>query len=315
MFQRVFVTCALLLGAGGVSGCNLNKFAADQTAEVAEAGSIGINGFWDYELAGLATPGAIVQAEALLAVSPDNEKLLIGLARAYVAYTYGWVQDEWERVDEAGDFARADVLEARVKRFYERTTTLGLRALRAHDGPGKLDATLASGNVERVRAYVRETFDDQGDVAPLYWAGLGWGSAIANSGGDMTALANAPLARALLERSVELDPTYADAGGLGILASVEALFPALFGGNLAKGKAMFERAIEISKRRNHLLLVGYAKNYAVNAQDRALFVALLQEVLEAPDQGSDIRLSNKVARHRAERYIQRVDAWFDPVSE
>jgi len=312
MFERVIVACVGLASLTGIAGCNLNQFAADQTGEIAEAGSIGINGQWDYELAGLATPGAIVQGEALLSVSPDNEKLIIGLARAYVAYTYGWVQDEWERADEAGDFERADALEARVRLLYQRTTALALRALRKHDENGKLDETLKSGKLDLVKAYLSETFTDQADVPALYWAGLGWGSAIANAGGDVRQVADAPIARAVLERSVELDPSYADAGGLGILASVEGMFPELFGGDLKKAKAMFERAIEISKRRNHLLLLGYAKNYAVNAQDRELFVKLVREVLDAPDQGSDIRLSNKVARHRAERYIQRVDVWFDP---
>ena len=98
------------------------------------------------------------------------------------------------------------------------------------------------------------------------------------------------------------------AAGLLNMAMREARKPE----NQRKAKELFERAIAISKRRNHLLLLGYAKNYAVNAQDRELFIKLVTEVLEAPDQGSDIRLSNKVARHRAERYIQRVDAWFDP---
>ena len=312
MFERVLVSGALLLSVSGAAGCNLNKIAADQTAEIAEAGAIGINGFWDYQIAGLATPGAIVQGEALLSVSPDNEKLAIGLARAYVAYTYGWVQDDWERADEAGDFERADALEARVRLLYQRTTALGLRVLRKHDGPGQLDEKLKSGKVEIVRAYLKDTFTDQDDVPALYWAGLGWGSSIANAGGDVGQVADAPIARALIERSVELDPSYADAGGLGILASVEAMFPQLFGGDLKKAKALFERAIAISKRRNHLILLGYAKNYAVNAQDRELFVQLVTEVLEAPDQGSDIRLSNKVARHRAERYIRHVDDWFDP---
>ncbi len=312
MFQRVSVACFGLASLSFIAGCNLNQFAADQTAEIAEAGSLGINGQWDYELAGRATPGAIMQGEALLSVSPNNEKMLIGLARAYVAYTYGWVQDEWERADEAGDFERADKLEARIRLLYQRTTNLALRVLRMHDGPGKLDETLKSGKLELVETYLHENFADQEDVPALYWAGLGWGSAIANAGGDVRQVANAPLARAVIERSVELDPSYADAGGLGILASVEGMFPELFGGNLKKAKVMFERAIEISKRRNHLLLLGYAKNYAVNAQDRELFLKLVREVLDAPDQGSDIRLSNKVARHRAERYIQRVDVWFDP---
>lgn len=312
MFQRVFVACALLLGVGSNAGCNLNKFAADQTGNIAQAGSDGVNGQWDYELAGIATPSAIMQGEALLSVSPDNETLLIGLARAYVAYSYGWVQDEWERADEAGDFERADHLEARVRLLYQRTTALALRALRQHDGPGKLDEKLKTGKVEIVRAYLHDTFTGQDDVPALYWAGLGWGSSIANAGGDVRELADAPIARAVLERSVELDPSYADAGGLGILASIEGMFPELFGGDLNKAKEMFERAISISKRRNHLLLLGYAKNYAVNAQDKELFISLVREVLDAPDQGTDLRLSNKVARHRAERYIQRVDTWFDP---
>ncbi len=312
MFERVLWSGALLLSMSGLAGCNLNKLAADQTAEIAEAGSLGINGFWDYEMAGLATPGAILQGEAMLSVSPDNEKLALGLARAYVAYTYGWVQDEWERADQAGDFERADALEARVRLLYQRTTNLALRVMRAHDDEGKLDEKLKTGKADVLRAYLQENFTDQEDVPGLYWAGLGWGSSIANAGGDMAQVADAPLARVILERSVELDPTYADAGGLGILASVEAMFPQLFGGDLSKAKALFERAITISKRRNHLILLGYAKNYAVNAQDRALFIQLVNEVLEAPDQGSDIRLSNKVARHRAERYIQHVDDWFDP---
>jgi tetratricopeptide (TPR) repeat protein len=296
-------------------GCDVNRIAADQTAKVAAAGADGVNGFWDYEVAGMAMPGAIMQSEVLVKVSPNNEALLLGLARTYVAYTFGWVQDEWELADEAGDFERADRLERRVRLFYERATELALRAVRMRDEEGKLDEQLKTGKVEVVKPYLARVFTEQEDVSALYWAGLAWGSAMANSGGDVRVIADAPVARALLERSVELDPAFADAGGLGILGSVEAMFPALFGGNLDKAKAYFERALEVCKRKNHLILVGYAKNYAVNAQDRELFIKLLREVLDAPDQGVDVRLSNKVARHRAERYIKRVDDWFDPALE
>jgi hypothetical protein len=128
----------------------------------------------------------------------------------------------------------------------------------------------------------------------------------------MNMLADAPLARSLLERSVELDPSYADAGGLGVLGTVEASFPELFGGDLNKAKAYYDRALQLCNRRNHLIVLSYAKTYAVAKQDRELFVRLLREILEAPDQGDDMRMNNKVARHRAQRYIQRVDEWFPP---
>ncbi|MDB4976918.1 MAG: hypothetical protein JWN48_5259 [Myxococcaceae bacterium] len=295
-----------------LNGCNLQRIAADQTAEVADKGSLGFNGFWDYDIFGKACPGAIVQTEALIRVSPNNEKLLIGLARTYVVYAYGWLSAEWEQADERGEFERADELEERIMQVYKRSAHLAMRVLRQHDKHHQLDDKIKTGKVDVLMAYLRETYKKQDDVAGLYWAGGAWGAMMANSGGDLNALADAPLARALMERSVELDPAYADAGGLGVLGTVEASFPELFGGNLDKARAYYERALEVCKRRNHLILLSYAKVYAVAKQDRELFLKLLNEILTAPDQGDDIRMNNKVARYRARRYIRRVDEWFPP---
>lgn len=309
-----FRAYALLLFASAacLSGCNLQRIAADQTAEIAEAGALGFNGFWDYEIFGKAVPSAILQTEALIRVSPDNEKLLLGLARTYVVYAYGWLSAEWEVADERGDFERADELELRIMHVYKRASQLGLRVVHRHDKRGQLADKLKTGKPDVLSAYVKEAFTDQDDVAGLYWAGLAWGSMMANSGGDLNVLADAPMARALMERSVELDPGFADAGGLGVLGTVEASFPELFGGNLEKAKAYYDRALEVCHRRNHLIILSYAKTYAVAKQDRELFVRLLREIIEAPDQGDDIRMNNKVARYRAKRYLRRVDDWFPP---
>lgn len=308
----VIPSLLILLGAATIPGCDFNKIAADTTARVGAAGAEGVNGFWDYEIFGAAVPGAILQGEALVRSSPDNEMLLLGQAKSYVSYAYGWVQDEWERADEKGDFEAADQLEARVMRLYKRAAQLSLRAVHNRDDGGKLREKLKTRDLPALAAYLKENFKDREDAAPLYWAGLSWGSQLANSGGSVTDLGDAPVARALLERSVDLDPAYSDAGALGVLGTVEASFPALFGGNLEKAKAYYDRALEVCNRRNHLILLSYAKTYAVAIQDRDLFLKMLREILDAPDQGSDIRMSNKVARHRAERYIKRVNDWFEP---
>jgi tetratricopeptide (TPR) repeat protein len=303
---------SLSLATTALGGCNLQRIAADQTAEIAEAGALGFNGFWDYDIFGKAVPSAILQTEALIRVSPDNEKLLIGLARTYVVYAYGWLSAEWELADERGDFELADELEGRLKQLYKRSSQVALRVVHKHDRTSGLAAALKSGKADVLSAYLKEHFNDQDDVPGLYWAGAAWGSMIANSGGDLNAIADAPLARALMERSVELDPAYADAGGLGALGAAEAAFPELLGGNLEKARAYYERSLEVCKRRNHLVLLSYAKAYAVAKQDRALFVRLLREIIDAPDQGDDIRMNNKVARFRAKRYIKHVDDWFPP---
>ncbi len=310
-FVRVF--CASLVAlALPLAGCNLQKFAADSTVKVVEAGAMGFNGFWDYEIFGQAVPSALLQSEALVQISPDNEKLLVGLARSYISYNYGWLQDRWEIADEKGDFEAADELEKRVFVLYQRATHLSLRALKLRDKGGQLEQKRKGGKLDEFKAYLRENFQQKEDVPALYFAGLAWGSAIANSGGDLNQLADAPFARALLERSVDLDPTYADAGALGVLGTVEASFPEIFGGSLETARSYYDKALAICKRRNHLILLSYAKTYAVAKQDRELFLKLLREIISSPDLGNDIRMSNKVALHRAKRYIKRVDAWFDP---
>ncbi|MFT3925077.1 MAG: TRAP transporter TatT component family protein [Myxococcales bacterium] len=311
MFRSTFPLSIVLIGSL-LPGCNVGRIAANSSTKVAEAGSEGINGFWDYEIFGQAVPGAILQSEALVRSSPNNEDLLLGLAKSYVSYAYGWVQDDWEQADDKGDFEKADRLEQRVMLLYKRAAQLGLRATHARDGGGQLREKLKARDLPALKTYLSQNFTNKEDAAALYWAGLAWGSQMANSGGSVADLADAPVARTLLERSVELDPGYADAGALGVLGTVEASFPELFGGNLEKAKGYYERALEVCNRRNHLILLSYAKTYAVAKQDRALFVELLMEILNAPDQGSDIRMVNKVARHRAERYIKKVDDWFDP---
>ena len=233
------------------------------------------------------------------------------MAKSYVSYAYGWVQDDWELADDKGDFETADRIESRVMRLYKRAAQLGLRAVRLRDDEGKLNEKLRARDLPALKAYLQKNYTDKSDAPALYYAGLAWGSQMANSGGSVSDLADAPVARALLERSVDLDPAYADAGALGVLGTVEASFPELFGGSLEKAKAYYDRALEVCNRRNHLILLSYAKTYAVAKQDRQLFINLIYEILNSPDQGSDIRMVNKVARHRAERYIKHLNDWFD----
>jgi hypothetical protein len=94
------------------------------------------------------------------------------------------------------------------------------------------------------------------------------------------------------------------------LGGFESSLPKQYGGHPDIGKAYFERALKLTKRRNHIILINYAMLYAVSVQDRALYESLLREVLQAGDQGSDYRMSNKVARRRAARALSRTDELF-----
>jgi len=99
-------------------------------------------------------------------------------------------------------------------------------------------------------------------------------------------------------------------GALAFMGGLYGSYPEALGGNHPLASCYFERALKLTERRNHIVHVNYAKLYAVAAQDRELFVRLLEEVVEAEDQGDHYRMGNIVARRRAERYLSQVDEFF-----
>jgi hypothetical protein len=138
---------------------------------------------------------------------------------------------------------------------------------------------------------------------------MAWTSAINNSPHSED-LADMAELRVIADWVIQRDPGYEDAGALVFLGGFESSMPKAFGGDPVKGKEYFERALKITGRKNHIVLINYATLYAVNAPDRALYVSLMREIIEAPDQGAPYRMSNKVARRRAARALQRVDELF-----
>jgi hypothetical protein len=189
--------------------------------------------------------------------------------------------------------------------MYSRARDLGLRVLHRRD---EHFLEMTHKDPKTLRAYLDKEFDDD-DLPALFWTMMAWTSAVNNSP-NLDALADMSSLRVIAEWVVQRNPGYEDAGALVFLGGFESSFPVQLGGHPEKGKAYFERALKLTHRKNHILLINYATLYAVAAQDRVLYVSLLHEVLEAGDQGSAYRLSNKVARRRAVRALARVDELF-----
>ena len=303
----LFARCTLLALCGlSTVGC-INKMAVDTTAGILADAEYSTRGYFDWLSAGHAAPSGIMQLEGLHTISPDNEQLTLTLAKAYMAYAYGWVMDAREIADAKADFDEAAHHQERAYWMYARAKDLAMRVVTSRDPA--MREVLAKDPAALTAHLKKHWADPEEDVEPLFWLMMSWNSAINNSR-DMDAMVDMPLMRAIAAWVAKLDEGYEDAGALVFLGGFECSFPEQLGGNPKKGKQYFERALALTKRKNHIVLINYANMCAVANRDRALYVALLREIIEAKDQGNLHRLSNKVAKRRAVRALAKVDELF-----
>lgn len=306
---------ALILGTGllaavtvpTLTGCDLTRFTANSSAGLFTRAGGAVERHWDTELVGAGLPGSIMQLEGIYSVVPDNEPLGLQLARAYSSYAFGWVEERAEIADAEGDMDEADALNGRARLLYERARNIGLHHLRARDA-GIDDAV--HGGIENLTQFL-DTHYTSAEAAPaLFWTGYAWASAINVARTDPSMILNLPVARAFVDRAVELDETYFHYAGLIFQGVLECTFAEAMGGHPEHGRELFERALAGTNRHFYTVHVNYARSYAVNTGNRALFISLLREVIDGGDPDEDTRLANRLARRRAVRLLSRVDELF-----
>ncbi|HKU44299.1 MAG TPA: TRAP transporter TatT component family protein, partial [Polyangiales bacterium] len=98
---------ALLALCAGASAACVNELAVDTTAGIMAEAEGSTRAYFDWESAGYAAPAGLMQLEGLHTVSPNNERLTLTLAKAYMAYAYGWVMDQYELAEMRGDYDEA----------------------------------------------------------------------------------------------------------------------------------------------------------------------------------------------------------------
>jgi len=269
----------------------------------------GIEQHWDYELIGKSFPASIIQLEGLLRIVPDNEVMGLSLVAAYVGYGTGWIEDRVEIADIEDEWEEADALRRRALVMYNRAWDLSQHFLRNRD-PGFDDAL--KGGVDSLQTWVDTALVAKEDAAILFWAGASLGSRINMGMEDMDTVADLPLAKVLLERSVTLDADFMFMIGkmtMGVLAASE--FPP----DMDKAKLILDDVLAKTERRNLMVQMSMARYYAVAIGDHKLFRELLQEVIDAGDVLPEARLSNAIARRRAVRYLDQIEYFFSDLSE
>jgi hypothetical protein len=285
--------------AFGSSGCIKSALTNGQISATLEASSA-FDTLGDYELARSAAQAGLVQFEGMHVLAPDNTDALFLLTKGWVGYAYGFVEDELETAEDAGDDDLADYHRKRARMAYDRAVFYGLEMLDQTDHGFEASKK----NELSLTKWLSDHFTSKDDAPKLFWTGYGWVERADVMKGDDTEgpafVADLYIGVAMLERAVALDSAVEHYSGLIILAAYHARTRMA---EMDQAKQLLDLALAKSEGKNLMVQLNYATKYACMKGDGALYQDMINKVLLAPDPDPHQRLSNAVAKRRAKRWL------------
>ena len=294
------VVLALLLGlVAGNTGCSIKRLAINQLGDALSNGGGSFATDDDPDLIRAAAPFSLKLMELLLVESPQHRELLQALASGFTQYAYAFADQPADELEEK-DLAAANAGHARAKRLYLRARNYGLRglAVKHPDFEKLLRASPA--------AAVRVT--TKADVHLLYWTAVSWAAGISLSKDNPDAIADLPLAAALMDRALALDSGFDHGAIHSFLITFELARPGAGPDAVAKARQHFARAVELSGGNQAGPYVSLAESVALQQQNAAEFKALLDQALAVKvDARPEWRLVNTLMQRRAAWLLGRID--------
>ncbi|HTJ84570.1 MAG TPA: TRAP transporter TatT component family protein [Polyangiaceae bacterium] len=277
-------------------GC-IKKILLDGQISSTRKASAAVNTIGDYEVAERAANAGLGQIEGLRYLAPDNEDAIFMLTRSWASVALGFMEDAMERAEdeEGGTSANYDYHRRRARAAYERAIWYGSQLVETeHEGFKDAQTNDAS-----IREYLKQ-FDDPEDAEKLFWLGYAWLGRTGVSSEKGEVVGQLFIAVALLERSVELDPTYMNGSGHTALGAYHARTAMA---ELDEAKQHFDEAIKISEGKVLLPKVQLAIRYYCAKGDKDNYVKTLNEVMAAGDGDPYQRLANTIAKRKAQRWL------------
>ncbi len=290
------LTLGLVVGLSlGATGC-IQKMLTDGTIKSTRKGAGALDTVGDYDVARAAAMAGLAQFEGMHRLAPDNEDALFLLTKGWVGYGFAFAEDDMEAAKLAGNDELAAYDRSRARMAYERGVFYGLELL-GHEAEGFKKAET---NEDTIKKWLDANFDDKEDAEPLFWTGYAWLARVNVNKDNPAMIGNLFVGVAMLEKSVQLDPTYNHWAGTVALASYHARTAMA---ELDQAKQLFEEALAKTQRKSLVVQYNYAVRYACLKGDKALYEKLLNEVLTANDPDPQQRLTNAIAKRKAKRAL------------
>ena len=282
-----------------MSGCTLmSKVAVNAVADSLSSGGGVFTSDEDPDLIREAVPFGLKTYESLLAMSPEHEGLLLASASGFASYAF-LLQQEADLVDRE-DYRKAQALRKRASKLFLRGRAYAIRGLELEHKKLRVELAVEPRNaLARVR---------NKDIDFLSWAGAAWAGALGASKDNPLLIADLPVAAAFIERVLELDEAYNSGAAHEFFVAYEGARP---GGDLAKARVHFQRAVELSEGKKASVYVSLAESVAVRQQNLAEFKSLIDAALVVSDDAMpQIRVANVLAKRRARWLKNRIPDLF-----
>lgn len=288
----------LCIGLAG-TGCSARRMAVNQLGNALAGSGGGFGSDEDPDLVRDAAPFSLKLMESLLAESPTHRGLLQALASGFTQYSFAFVDQTADEAEDK-DLTAANAGHARAQRLYRRARNYGLRGLELNH-PG-FEKALRANPAAAVRMVKKA------EVPLLYWTAAAWAGSVSLAKDNPDAIADLPLAAALIDRALAVDETF-DHGALhSFLIAFEVARPGAGPDAVAKARQHFARAVELSGGQQAGPFVALAENVCVKEQNAVEFKALLAKALAVKvDARPEWRLVNTIMQRRAKWLLGRVD--------
>jgi predicted anti-sigma-YlaC factor YlaD len=283
-------------------GCSPKRYAINKIGDALANPGTTYAADDDPELIAQAAPFSLKLIESLLESSPKHEGLLLAAASGFTQYSYAFVQQEADFIEEK-DFARASALRLRARKLDLRARDYGLRGL---DVP---HAGFSTSLRKDPRATVRQA--TRTDVPLLYWTAAAWGAAISVSKDVPELVADQPIVEALIDRALELDETFSAGAIHSFLITYEMSRQGATGDPAVRSRLHFDRAVAISNGQAASPYVSYAEAVSLSKQNRPEFESMLRQALAIDPNGKpEWRLENLIMQERARWLLSRASDLF-----
>jgi hypothetical protein len=307
IFLLVLASIALLVA------CAPRRWMVNQMTGMVENGLPAFEQESDLFMLQQALPAHIKLLEAMRASSPDNQHLLVLLARLYGSYAFAFDETQLDAVEfgdpranpSAPPAVNRKTIKDRLNTHYLKATEYALSALELrHPGCRSALENIAAQDA-LLAGLTRE------DVPALFWYGFALGAWVNRNLDSIQALAKAHLVEKTMQRVLALQPDYYHASAHLVLMVFYASRPPMLGGDLPAALSHYRSLKALAGDDFMLADLYFARYYLQQKQDRTAYEQTLRLVAQAPDGDQRYAMFNGIARQRAAIFLHAAGRLFE----